>query len=74
MPKKYEIERAFVILIFRYLKWTHYDLWKISEILSENFGLLYVIIFLHYFMWMVLNGYFIFVYLMTYEFDRLTGK
>lgn len=63
-----------VILIFRYLKWTHYNLCKISEILNENFGLLFVIISLHYFMWMVLNGYFIFVNLLNSQFDRLIGK
>lgn len=63
-----------VILIFRYLKWIHYNLWKISEILNENFGLWFIIIFLHYFVWMSFSGYNIFVCLLNSQFDRMIGK
>lgn len=47
-----------IIILFRYLKWMHFKLWKFSEILNKNFGLSLLIILIHYFLWIVLSCYY----------------
>lgn len=53
---------ARVIILFRYVKWIHFSLWEISEILNKNFGLVLIIMTIHYFIWIVLPIYYVFVY------------
>lgn len=50
-----------VIILFQYVKWIHFNLWKISKILNNDFGLMLIIITLHYFIWIVLSSYYMFL-------------
>lgn len=50
-----------IIILFRYLKSIHYNLWRIARILNKEFGLLLLLLLLHYFIKIVLLGYHIFL-------------
>lgn len=49
-------------LLFRHLKWIHYNLWKISQIISRKFGLLLAVLLLDYSLTFVITIYRIFVF------------
>lgn len=45
-----------IIIVFRYLKWIHYNLWSITRVLNRSFGAMLTTLFMHNFFTMVYSG------------------
>lgn len=45
-----------IIIVFRYLKWIHFNLWRITRVLNRSFGAMLAILVLHYMFTMVYSG------------------